>query len=121
MTQLPPKHPCNSSDTPHSCNTPPTREGRVAPRYCQNCYHCHCYLIAAIATCCSMESSIAIITIGTTFPSITEGKKAILEYVVERGESYRVQKADKRCWLAVCKDANCPFRIRLSRSNDVDE
>ena len=68
-----------------------------------------------------MESTMPTIAIGTTFASITEGKKTILEYIIGRGESYRVQKADKRCWLAVCKDVNCPFRIRLSRTNDIDE
>lgn len=49
-----------------------------------------------------------------TFPSMEEGRRAVLVWTVARGESWKVLKARKDIWVAVCRDAACPFRVRLS-------
>ena len=44
-----------------------------------------------------------------------EAKKAAKEYIISRGASWKYYKADKQCWVCICK--NCTeydFRIRFN-------
>ena len=43
-----------------------------------------------------------------------EGKKAVLDTTLAKGELYKVLKADKRGWVVVCWDSAYFFRVRLS-------
>lgn len=57
-------------------------------------------------------------TIGTKWPNIEEAKRAVEEYIVSRGESWKYHKTDKRCWIRVCKNREkCDFRIRFNISS----
>ena len=59
----------------------------------------------------------AAIKIGTRFSSVEEGKQAVLAYMVEQGLSYKVSKAARVWWVAVCKIKDCLFRICIARDN----
>jgi hypothetical protein len=48
-----------------------------------------------------------------TFASIAEACEAINRHVLDDGESYRVYKSDSKCYILVCKDKSCSFKIRV--------
>jgi hypothetical protein len=54
------------------------------------------------------------LAVGQVYKSLEEAKLAVLDWVVERGESYSVKKAKSKIWLAVCRADNCDFHIRIS-------
>ena len=50
----------------------------------------------------------------TVFPTMKDAKKAVLNTVIHKGESYRVNLAQKVIRVAVCRGKACPLRIRLT-------
>src|SRR5207248_6167068 len=98
MTAIPPSHLCNSLDILQCSKIPAVPQTRkvvtLRPIF-TCCSHCYCFLLPPI-----MKFSMSTIATETTFASITESKKTILEYITGRGESYHVQQVDKCCWLA---------------------
>ncbi|MCJ1343434.1 hypothetical protein MMC31_001627, partial [Peltigera leucophlebia] len=56
--------------------------------------------------------------VGSKWPTLEEPKKAAEEYIISRGESWKYYKADKRCWVRVCKNrTEYDFRIRFNITN----
>jgi len=47
--------------------------------------------------------------------------EAILQYTVAKGLSYKVLKAEKRCFLISCCSESCPFRLRVSLNKNQQE
>ena len=49
------------------------------------------------------------------FPSLQIAREAINRHVISEGESYKVLKSDKGCYVIICRDyKDCKFRIRAS-------
>lgn len=56
--------------------------------------------------------------VGSKWPTLEEAKKAAEKYIISRGKSWKYYKADKRCWVRVCKNrTECDFRIRFNITN----
>lgn len=53
---------------------------------------------------------------GDQFESIKAACEAITRYVLNQGESFRVEKSDKKQYTIVCKD-RCGFWILASKSS----
>ncbi len=51
---------------------------------------------------------------GTVYPTLEDGKEAVFQAMVARGESLRVKKSEKKKWVAICRDKDCFFRVRVS-------
>ena len=51
--------------------------------------------------------------VGMEFNTLEEARMAIKRAITDAGESFKVEKADRFCWVAVCKDKDCPFKIRV--------
>src|ERR1700736_2988799 len=54
---------------------------------------------------------------GDTFDSIDSAREAIKRYILDKGESFKLKKSDKKRYSVVCKDTACSFAIRASKSN----
>jgi hypothetical protein len=52
--------------------------------------------------------------IGITFKSFKAAHNAIIQYIVIRGLSYKVKKAEKQHYVLICCSESCPFWLRLS-------
>ncbi len=53
--------------------------------------------------------------VGSKWPTLEEVKKAAEEYIISRSKSWKHYKADKRCWVRICKNrTKCEFRIRFN-------
>jgi hypothetical protein len=55
--------------------------------------------------------TVKMIQVGNTFPSMQAACEAIQRYVLNDGESYKSEKAEKKRYRLICKDANCTFCI----------
>jgi hypothetical protein len=56
------------------------------------------------------------ICVSDKFPSIEAAREAISRYILNKGELYKVYKSDKTCYILICRDSYCKFRIRASKS-----
>ena len=55
---------------------------------------------------------IVMIALNDEFPSLQVAREAVNHYATSEGESYKVLKSDKRCYIIICCDYNdCKFRI----------
>jgi hypothetical protein len=50
------------------------------------------------------------------FPSIEAARKAIKQYILDEGESYKTVKLDKHRFVIGYKDKDCKFRVRAAQS-----
>ena len=58
---------------------------------------------------------IVMIALNDEFPSLQVAREAVNHYTTSEGESYKVLKSDKKCYVIICRDYNdCKFRIRIS-------
>jgi hypothetical protein len=48
------------------------------------------------------------------FLNLADAQNAIMIHTVEHGESYKVFKSDPRCYVVICQEPHCTFRIRAS-------
>lgn len=55
-------------------------------------------------------------TIGTTFPTIQDARKAILRYTVEQSLSYRIVKSDMTRYSLACRAESCTFHLYCNYS-----
>lgn len=51
--------------------------------------------------------------VGSTFASRDDAMDALLQYTVSRGLSYSLRSNDNRRVIVVCRDKQCPFRLRM--------
>ena len=54
------------------------------------------------------------LVINDLFFIIKKAKNVINCYVLDKGEFYKVYKSDCCCYIIICKDLVCKFRIRAS-------
>ncbi len=50
------------------------------------------------------------------FQSIEDARRAVKAFVLDQGESYKIINLDKKRYTIACKDSNCKFQIRATRS-----
>ena len=50
----------------------------------------------------------------TVFPTMKDARETVLNTVVQKGESYRVNTAQKDIWVAECRGKACHYRLRLT-------
>jgi hypothetical protein len=56
------------------------------------------------------------ICVGDKFLLIKAAREAISRYILNKGELYKVYKSDKTRYILICRDSQCKFRIRASKS-----
>lgn len=56
--------------------------------------------------------------VGTRYTSLAVAKMAILEWIVDNGQSFKVSKAASTVWVALCRDNGCSFRVRIMANED---
>lgn len=56
--------------------------------------------------------------VGESYPTIQDAKTAILEWIVDNGQSFKVSKATRGFWVAVCRDPQCSFRVRIAQRDE---
>ena len=49
--------------------------------------------------------------VGMEFNTLEEARNTVKRAIADAGESFKVVKADRVCWLAICKDKECPFHV----------
>ncbi len=42
--------------------------------------------------------------VGSKWSTLEKAKKAAEEYIISRGKSWKHYKADKQCWVRICKN-----------------
>jgi MuDR family transposase len=56
------------------------------------------------------------VNVNDQFKSIAAARSAITKFVLDQGESYKLVASDKKRYIICCKDSQCKFRIRATRS-----
>jgi hypothetical protein len=54
---------------------------------------------------------------GDQFNSIEAAREAIRQYVLDNGESFKVDKSDQKRFFTLCKERGCGFSIQASKSS----
>jgi hypothetical protein len=63
--------------------------------------------------CCAYTT---MVQLKDEFESIAAARTAITNFVLNQGESYKTVASDKKRYIICCKDSECKFRIRATRS-----
>jgi hypothetical protein len=50
------------------------------------------------------------------FETLKAAKEAINRHILNNGESYKVEKSDKKQYYVICKEDGCDFGIRAAKS-----
>lgn len=57
---------------------------------------------------------------GLVFPSLEEGREALIQHTLDQGESFRVVKADHKRFFTCCNSGpECRYQIRLYVRRDT--
>jgi MuDR family transposase len=69
-------------------------------------------LLTYFLTLFALDLSVfSIMQLGDQFATVEAAREAVKRYVLDNGESFKVDKSDKKRFLIKCKERRCKFSI----------